>query len=139
MFNVDDNFLASVGYDVATLSSGQKDRYVSEITAELKARLADRLASEIDEEQAADFATLQGDDERVRAWLQEFHQNYASDTNYMMAEAALGEVEGREFYATTMWTQDAVPCYVELAQDIINSYQAELVQRRQMANASLGL
>lgn len=139
MFNVDDNFLASVGYDVSALTSEQKAQYVTEITTELKARLADRLVSEIDEEQAADFATLQGNDERVQAWLQEFHPNYASDTNYMMAEAALGEVDGREFYATTMWTQDAVPGYVELAQEIINNYQAELVQRRQMANAALGL
>ena len=139
MFNVDDNFLASVGYDVSVLTSEQKAQYITEITAELKARLADRLVSEIDEEQAADFATLQGDDERVCSWLQEFHPNYIGDTNYMIAEAALGEVDGREFYATTMWTQDAVPGYVELAQEIINSYQAELVQRRQMANAALGL
>ena len=47
MFEIDDTFLANVGYDVATLSDEQKEKYKNEITAEVNGRITDEMASTI--------------------------------------------------------------------------------------------
>ena len=43
MFNIDDNFLASIGYDVALLTPEQRAQYQAEILEEVKSILVCKL------------------------------------------------------------------------------------------------
>ena len=59
MFNIDDNFLASIGYDVALLTPEQRAQYQAEILEEVNTRLSERLALELTEEQVMDMESIQ--------------------------------------------------------------------------------
>lgn len=140
MFQVDDEFLRLVGYDIATMSEERKEERKQFFTNELNARLTERLAEELDEAQVDDFATLQDDgDERVRQWLAEFHSDYETTDDYRQLQEVLGEEDARGFYASLLWLQDAVPGYGKIAEELMAEYHEELVKKREMANEALGL
>ncbi len=140
MFQIDDEFLQSVGYDLATMSDQQKEERTRFFTNELNARLSERLAEELDEAQVDDFSTLQdGGDERVLGWLQQFHPDYEESSDYQRLKEVLGDEDARSFYASALWLQDAVPGYGKIAQQLLVDYHAELVEKRRLANEALGL
>ena len=64
MFQIDDNFLTSVGYDVANLSDEKKQQYIDEFTAEVNERVSERLVSELDDQQIDEFNDIQESPER---------------------------------------------------------------------------
>ena len=139
MYNIDDNFLATIGYDVHLLTQEQRVEYRAEILEEINTRLSERLAAELSEEQVADMQSIQDSAERAEQWLYEFHSDFADADDYKVLVEAMGESEAKIFYATALWMQDAVPDYGILAQDLLNEYQAELIEKRKMTDAALGL
>lgn len=137
MFQIDDNFLASVGYNVDTLSEDKKQQYITEMTEELNQRASERLVRELSEEQAEDMNRMQDSPERARAWLEEFHSDYQSRGDYQQLLAhAPSEDEAVVYYASSLWMNHAVPNYGELLQDEMNAYHAQLVKMRQAASAA---
>lgn len=139
MFDIDDNFLASVGYDVDSLSEEQKDQYKSEIMEELHARTAEALSSNLDETQVDDFASIQDSAERAKSWLYEFHSDFEQSDDYQALVRALGEQEAQVFYAGALWLRHAVPGYGQKMQEIMEDYQEELIEKRAMVNKALGI
>ncbi len=137
MFSIDDDFLTSIGYDVSLLTPEQREQYCTEIEEEMNTRLSERLAVELTEEQALDMQSIQDSAERAEQWLYEFHSDFASTDDYTSLVEALGEPEAKVFYATALWMQDAVPGYGVIAQELLNEYQAELIEKAKLADAAL--
>lgn len=139
MFDIDDNFLQSIGYNVATLSEEQKAQYKKELTEELQARLSERLGSELEEQQVDDLESIQDSDARADQWLHEFHADFEGSDDYRTLLKILGEPEAKIFYASALWMQDAIPGYGLIVREEFDKYQNELVEKRKMVNAALGL
>lgn len=139
MFKVDDEFLASVGYNVASLSDEQKNAYKAEFLEELNARLSAEIAEELDEDQIVDLESIQDSVERAKQWLGEFHGGYTESPDFSAIVDAVGEDEGSIFYATALWLQDAVPGYGKIAEATMAEYQNELIKKREMAAQVLDL
>ncbi len=135
MFLIDDNFLTSVGYDVANLSESQKQQYIDEFTGEVNERVSERLVSELDDQQVEEFNEIQENPERAKNWLNEFHAGYTDTLEYkQILESSGSEDTATTFYATSLWMNDAVPKYGELIQEELNNYQSLLIKMRQAAN-----
>lgn len=137
MFEIDDNFLTSVGYDVTTLSDAKKRQYKDELSEELNQRIIQSMMSEIDESQANEMSDIQENPDRARAWLHEFHSDYRTRDDFRQLAAAMSEDELVTFYATSLWFKDAIPGFGEIVQDEFDKYQSELIATRQMVNSSL--
>lgn len=138
MFEIDDNFLASVGYDIASMSDKRKQRYIDEFTQELGARISSRFIDELSDEQIAEFNDVQENHDRAVSWLNEFHADYREREDYRSIREGTGNAEDAEsFYATALWMRDAIPNYGGLIQDEMNEYQAELVKMRQIADNTI--
>lgn len=135
MFQIDDNFLTSVGYDVANLSDAKRQQYIDEFTAEVNERVSERLVSELDDQQIDEFNDIQESPERAKGWLDEFHAGYQANAEYQQIRDNVdNEGDADTFYAAALWMNDAVPRYGELIQEELNNYQAQLVKMRQAAN-----
>lgn len=138
MFEIDDDFLVSVGYDLALLTDEQIEQYKKEMTEEMTARLSEHFAGELTEEQSAEFEGLQNNTERARQWLVEFHAGYQENDDFKaFTDAVDDQDEATRFYACSLWMNDAVPNYGELIQKEMDEYQAELTEKRRMANQAL--
>ncbi len=139
MFDINDDFLESIGYDVAALTDDEKEKYEQEITEELQARLSERLGSELEEDQVDDFESIQNSSERADQWLHEFHGDFEQHDDYKTLVTALGEPDAKIFYASSLWMQDAVPEYGLIVREEFDKYQQELVKKREMVDKALGL
>jgi hypothetical protein len=139
MFEIDDNFLTSVGYNVATLTDARKEQYKTEILEELHARVAEELSADLDESQTDDLQGIQASAERAKSWLYEFHSDFESADEYKSLVSLLNEDDAQIFYAGLLWLQHAVPGYGERMQEIMQDYQNELIERRRLANDAVGL
>lgn len=138
MFEINDDFLTNVGYDVATLSQEQKAQYVSEFTDEFTARIQERLMAELDEEQVDDLDQVQSSADSARSWLDEFHTDYRERKEFQQILTVMdNEDEAVLFYATSLWMQDAIPAYGGVIQQELNAYQADLIDKRKQANELL--
>ncbi|MCA9336035.1 hypothetical protein KC967_03990 [Candidatus Saccharibacteria bacterium] len=136
MFQIDDNFLASAGYNVASLSEAQKQQYIDEFTAEANERISERLVSELDDQQIEEFNEIQENPERAKNWLNEFHAGYHDKEEYrQILEGTGSEDDAATFYAAALWMNDAVPRYGELIQEELDNYLAQLVKMREAADA----
>lgn len=132
MFQIDDNFLTSIGYDVASLSDEKKQQYIDELTTELNARISDRLVSELSEDQVEEFNEIQENPDRAFRWLDEFHADYHDAPEYRQVLDGTGsESEAATFYASALWMRDAVPDYGQKIQQEFDSYHDQLVKLRQ--------
>ena len=135
MFEINDDFLTSIGYDVASLSEEKKQAYIKELSEEFSARLQERFLGEIDETQAEDFDHMQESAENARAWLDEFHGDYRDREDFQQITQLMdNEDEAVEFYASELWIQDAIPAYHDLVQEELNAYQADLIDKRRQAD-----
>lgn len=139
MFEIDDNFLQSIGYDVTTLSEAEKSQYKAELTEELQERLNERLGGELEEHQVEDLEGIQASSARAEQWLNEFHEGYSASDDYQTILNSVGEVDAKVFYAAALWMQDAIPGYGLIVREEFVKYQQELVKKREMVNEALGL
>ena len=78
MFNIDDNLLAAIGYNVATLSEEKKNQYRREISEELNQRASAEVLVRLSKQEALEFEDVNSNPDRTRRWLAEFHGDYAS-------------------------------------------------------------
>lgn len=137
MFQVDEEFLQNVGYDVANLSEDRKQRYIDEMSEELTQRTVQTLFAELTEGQAAEMADIESNPERARRWLDEFHYDYRQREDFRQLLAVMSEDELVTFYATSLWLRDAIPGYGTIVDNEFLKYQQELIATRQMVNDSL--
>lgn len=139
MFDIDDNFLTSIGYNLDLLTDDQKSQYKAELAEELQARVSERLVSGLDESQVEDFESIQDSAERANQWLHEFHAEFEDADDYKALVQVLGELDAQIFYAGGLWLRHAVPGYGQLVQEMLDEYQNELIEKRRMADQAAGL
>lgn len=135
MFEINDDFLTNVGYDVATLSEEQKAQYISEFTDEFTERLQERFLAELDEEQVEDLDRIQSSVDSARSWLDEFHTDYRERKDFQQISQVMNdEDDSALFYAELLWMQYAIPAYGGVIQEELNAYQADLINKRRQAD-----
>ena len=131
MFNIDDNLLAAIGYNVATLSEEKKNQYRREISEELNQRAS---------AEALEFEDVNSNPDRTRRWLAEFHGDYASRQDYQaIRELFETDEDAMSFYASALWMRYAVPDYGKIMQEVMNEYVEELADMRRAVNEQLGI
>ena len=132
MFNIDDNLLAAIGYNVATLSEEKKNQYRREISEELNQRASAEVL--------ARFEDVNSNPDRTRRWLAEFHGDYASRQDYQaIRELFETDEDAMSFYASALWMRYAVPDYGKIMQEVMNEYVEELADMRRAVNEQLGI
>ena len=140
MFNIDDELLKKIGYNVATLTEEQKDKYKEELTEGVNQRAAELIVPHLSEEQIEEFSDVQGNPDRTRRWLAEFHGDFASREDYQQVrQMSDSDEEAMSFYASALWLRYAVPNYGELMQQALDEYADELIDMRNQVNAELGI
>lgn len=137
MFEIDDTFLASIGYDVRTLSEERKIRYKNELSEELSQRIKQALVDELDEAQANELSDIEESFDRAQRWLEEFHQDYRERGDFRQLSEGMLEEQVISFYAVGLWLRDAIPRFGEIVQEEFTRYQQELIAMRQQVNATL--
>lgn len=138
MFEIDDNFLQSVGYDTNLMSEEQKTEVRTRFLEELHHRSSEEVAHRLSDEESEEVAEIGDNPERARSWLQEFHSDYRDRDEFKnIAAGAENDDEAVTFYAVALWMSYAVPDYGHIMQDVMRDYHETLVQRRDMARAAL--
>ena len=138
MFEINDDFLTSIGYNVTALSDENKQGIIDELSKEFTERMQERFLAEIDEMQAEDFDHMQETMENTRAWLGEFHADYQDRDDYkQLAQVMDGEDEATQFYASELWIRDAVPNYHGIMQEELQLYHNDLIKKRAEADELL--
>ncbi len=134
MFEINDNFLANVGYDLATLSDEQKAEYKQQFANDVTERVILRLSEELTGEQAEEFSEIQDSPERATHWLDEFHSDYREREDFQKIAKSIGDdSDAVTFYAGILWMNDAVPRFGGLFQEELDNYQSELIEKRRAA------
>ncbi len=140
MFNVDDNLLAAIGYNVATLSEEKKNQYRREISEELNQRASTEVLARLSKQEALEFEDVNSNPDRMRRWLAEFHGDYASRQDYQaIRELFETDEDAMSFYASALWMRYAVPDYGKIMQEVMNEYVEELADMRRAVNEQLGI
>ena len=128
MFNIDDALLTKIGYNVAMLTEEQKDKYKREIQEELS------------DDEIIEFEDVQGNPDRTRRWLAEFHSDYATREDYKTVRQLMdSDEEAMSFYAAALWLRYAIPGYGKMMQEVFDEYVEELIDMRNEVNKRLGL
>lgn len=140
MFNIDDNFLASVGYDTGLLSEEEKSRIKQQFIEDLNKSFTQRIMQELDIVQQDEFNDIQENAKRAFRWLREFHADYESRQNYReLLDNGYTEDDAVTFYASILWMGDAVPGFGVIAQEVLDGYRNSLIGKRREVNQALGL
>ncbi len=140
MFNIDDNLLAAIGYNVATLSEEKKNQYRREISEELNQRASAEVLARLSKQEALEFEDVNSNPDRTRHWLAEFHGDYASRQDYQaIRELFETDEDAMSFYASALWMRYAVPDYGKIMQEVMNEYVEELADMRRAVNEQLGI
>lgn len=140
MFNIDDNLLAAIGYNVATLSEEKKNQYRREISEELNQRSSAEVLARLSKQEALEFEDVNSNPDRTRRWLAEFHGDYASRQDYQaIRELFETDEDAMSFYASALWMRYAVPDYGKIMQEVMNEYVEELADMRRAVNEQLGI
>ena len=140
MFNIDDNLLAAIGYNVATLSEEKKNQYRREISEELNQRASAEVLARLSKQEALEFEDVNSSPDRTRRWLAEFHGDYASRQDYQaIRELFETDEDAMSFYASALWMRYAVPDYGKIMQEVMNEYVEELADMRHAVNEQLGI
>lgn len=139
MFEVDDTFLQSVGYDTNLMSEQQKTEVRTRFLEELHLRSGEEITHRLSDEDAEEMREVGDNPERARRWLQEFHSDYRDRDEFKnIAAGAENDDEAVTFYAVALWLNYAVPDYGEIMKEVMRDYHETLIQRRDMARAALG-
>lgn len=134
MFEITDDFLQRVGYDMLRMTPIEKERLKAEFTVDFNNRMSERILDELTEEQAAEFLDIQENQERARRWLDEFHTDYRERAEFKkLASVGDSEDEAVTFYATALWLRDAVPNYGVLIKQELGDYADEMADLRKTA------
>ncbi len=138
MFQINDNFLSSIGYDVANMDESRKQKYIDEFTKEFTEIISERLIQELDEDEINEFNEIQDDSDKAKNWLSGFKPDYESSEDFNTIKNDLGDEKLAIIsYATALWLNDAIPQYGQIIQNELNSYQAHLAELRRVANESI--
>ena len=83
---------------------------------------------------------MQGNPDRTRRWLAEFHSDYATREDYKTVRQLMdSDEEAMSFYAAALWLRYAIPGYGKMMQEVFDEYVEELIDMRNEVNKQLGL
>ena len=129
MFEIDDDFLKSVGFHLDIMSDEQKEAQKQRLNGMFERRLIERFMPEMDDEQIEELNDIQSNPDRANRWLDEFHADYRDHDDYKQLREVSEEDEANTFYASMLWMSYAVPNFGELIQEELVKFQIEMADR----------
>ena len=129
MFEIDDDFLKSIGFHLEVMSDEKKEMEKQRLSGMFEERLIERFLPEMDDNQIEELDDIQSNPERAYRWLDEFHTDYRDREDYKQLLSVSDEDEAVMFYASMLWMGDAVPNFGELIQEELVKFQIEMADR----------
>lgn len=130
MFQLDDNFLQSVG--LGDLPEDQKQAFLQHTYETLESRVGERLAESLSEAQLEEFEGFATHDEaKINNWLSQHIPNYQQEEDYKQLAASAPDkvpplVVAAEF-ASVRWLGMNSPNYREVVAQELNKLRDEIV------------
>ncbi len=133
MFQLDDNFLQSVG--LGGLPDDQKEAFLQHTYETLEERVGERLAADLSDEQLTEFESFATqDEEKVNAWLGSNAPDYRNEAEYkQMAESAPEDVTPLMLaaeYASVKWLGINSPNYRQVVAEELEKLRKEITASR---------
>lgn len=135
MFQLDDNFLQSIG--VGSLPEDQKKALLQHIYEELELRVGEKLAAGMSEAQMKEFeAVLDRDEEKIRDWLSEHAPGYETMSDYqqftqnVQAAGREVDVDALADYTATKWLEVNRPDYRDVVAATMEELRKEIIEGR---------
>jgi hypothetical protein len=133
MFQLDDNFLQSVG--LSDMPEDEKQAFLQHIYEELELRVGTRLSEGLNDSQLTEFESfMNGDEAKIRTWLDanlagyeqsedftQFRQNVPPETPML---AILAE------FASLKWLEVNRPDYKNVVADELEKLKVEITSSR---------
>jgi len=133
MFQLDDNFLQSVG--LGGLPAEQKEAFLQHTYETLEERVGEKLAASLSDDQLAEFESFATqDEEKVNQWLGANVPDYKNDPEYKQMETnAPKDVSplmlAAEF-ASVKWLGINSPNYREVVAEELENLRKEIIASR---------
>lgn len=129
MFQLDDNFLASVG--LGDLPAEQKQAFLNHLYEELELRVGTKLSEGMNEQQMMEFESfIDRDEPKVRAWLERYINDYANQPDFLaMSKSAPADVEEVALlseYASLKWLEMNRPDYKQVVAHELETLRQEV-------------
>lgn len=138
MFQLDDNFLASVG--LGGLPDDQKQAFLQHVYQELELRVGTKLSNGMSDAQLAEFESIiDRKMEVIDPWLNHFAPTYQNDPLFLRLHASLQQREPslapddprlKAEFASTKWLEVNRPDYREVVAQVMEELRQEIMQNR---------
>jgi hypothetical protein len=117
MFQLDDNFLQSVG--LGGMPAAQKQAFLQHIYEELELRVGTQLSEGLSDDQLKEFESfMNGDEDKIRGWLQVSLPGYEQSEDYTAFRKNVPpetpELAVLAEYASLKWLEVNRPNYKEV-------------------------
>lgn len=137
MFQLDDNFLQSVG--LGNLPEDQKEAFLQHTYETLEERVGEKLAASLSDDQLAEFESFATQDEqKVNGWLQANVPDYQNESDYQQMAANAPEdttplMLAAEF-ASVKWLGLNSPNYRDVVAQELEKLRQEILASREKIN-----
>lgn len=133
MFNLDEDFLASLG--LATMPPSEKVVFLRFLHETLELRVGEALSAELSDEQMGEFeAFMDRDMHAVSLWFEANAPDFAShDAFEKLLSAAPPDVSDEDVlceYGSSLWLQINRPNYKEVVSGAIDDLKLEILAHR---------
>lgn len=133
MFQLDEQFLKDVGLD--EMPEEQKKPFLQHIYEELELRVGTRLSEGLTNEQLDEFESfVEGDNEKVQAWLNRYEPNYLEQPAYVGLKQKAGDMPAERLaseYASLRWLEINRPHYRDVVASVLAELKEELTANRE--------
>lgn len=132
MFQIDDNFLASIG--LAALPQDEKEKMKAHIYETLEMRVGMRLASGMSDEQLSEFeGFMSGDVTRATDYLDRLMPNWRQDPSYTASQqqaqqAGIDLNAATSEFAALKWLETNFPDYKKVVAEELEKLKQEIAQ-----------
>src|SRR3989344_2172075 len=132
MFQIDDNFLATLG--LAGLPQDEKEKIKAHIYETLEMRVGMRLASNMSDQQLSEFeGFMSGDVTNATSYLSKLNPNWQQDPAYQASQqqaqqAGIEPNAATSEYAALKWLETNFPDYKQVVAEELDKLKEEIKQ-----------
>lgn len=132
MFQIDDNFLASLG--LGALPQDEKEKMKAHIYEQLEMRVGMRLASGMTDQQLTEFeGFMSGDVTKATDYLSKLNPSWQDDPAYTASQqsaqkAGIDSASATSEYAALKWLETNFPDYKKVVAEELEKLKEEIKQ-----------
>lgn len=132
MFQIDDNFLASIGLEA--LPQDEKEKMKAHIYEQLEMRVGMRLASGMSDQQLSEFeGFMSGDVSKATDYLARLNPNWQADPGYLASQqtaqqAGVDSASATSEFAALKWLETNFPDYKKVVAEELEKLKEEIKQ-----------